>query len=226
MQWKKLFLPSSIIIVFNIGFLGLSYSQKDIAIAREKSRRAFYSYFMKSYENEALQVSVLWRRKYGKSILHRKYWQIGFERLHSQGRRPDCVPTCIATIYDYYHIKHNPAWKIGRRIRSKWYGKESGTSLYNAIQELKRGRLNVCVYSGSISDLKEKIETGTPVIVLQDYSEKRKGGHARIVAGFNDMKSELTVIDPNFGNKKCYVSYKKFMELWEDFSFCTILAFK
>ena len=63
-------------------------------------------------------------------------------------------------------------------------------------------------------------------MVAQQHKKDVLEGHARIVIGFNDMTEELTVIDPNYGNKKCYIKYKDFMELWENTSYCTILAFK
>lgn len=192
----------------------------------ENNRKSYYVYFMSSYVQEADAIKKIWAEKYSKTVMHRKFSEIPIKILYSQGKKPDCVPTCIAIICEYYNVKHEPQWMIGRRIRSRYGGKTIGTSVYNTVKELKDVGLKVCAYEGSIDDIKEKTEGGTPVLVLQRYSKKIPDGHARIVIGYNDMRAEFTVIDPSFGNKKCYFKYKDFMELWESTAYCAILAFK
>ena len=186
----------------------------------------FYSYLQQTSSKDSQSIRQIWRNKYGKAILNRPHWELQFKKLYSQGRRPDCAPTCIAMLCEYYNIPHEPSWKIGRKIRSKGTIKTTGTTVFNIVKELKSMGLYVCIYSSNVSDLKEKIEAGTPVLVIQQYSIDKPDGHVRIVIGFNNMTETFTVIDPNYGNKKCYIKYSEFLKLWKYSNNCVILAFK
>ena len=203
-----------------------SFSEQPTIQSLIKKRETFYTTFLEEKKASALKVNKIWKQKYSKMIINRPHWEIQIRKMSPQGRRPDCVPTCIAMICEYYNVKHDPPWKIGRRIRSRGFGKLSGTSIQNTIKELKQSGLKVAAYSGNLKDIKQKIETGVPVLIFQEYSKEMPLLHARIVIGYNNLKNELTIIDPNFGNSKTQMKYDVFLSLWDGTSNCTILAFK
>jgi len=67
---------------------------------------------------------------------------------------------------------------------------------------------------GSINDLKEWINRGRPLIVLQKFSLANMYGHYRVVTGYSDEKEMIVTFDPILGSNH-NITYSEFAELWK-----------
>jgi len=83
-----------------------------------------------------------------------------------------------------------------------------GDMVYYAAQ---RG-FHVIARSSSIEELKEYIDEGFPVIVLQKYSKSNPRGHFRVVIGYDDRG--FIVHDPDL-SPGIHIDYALFAELWK-----------
>lgn len=126
-----------------------------------------------------------------------------------------CGPTSLAMVLNFLGIKISPS-EISKEIYSKGAG---GTSEFDMIFYLKKLGLKAKHYRGTLSDLKEKIKNGNPIIVMVDEGYWfYKKYHYMVVVGFND--SEIIV---NSGEKeKERIKLENFMEKWKKTDFWTL----
>ncbi len=141
----------------------------------------------------------------------KKFWKVFLPKQSDQGNKPDCVATSLHMLLRYYAIPVVSPSKLAERINIQ---RHLGTTTEKVEKFLDERKIPYNSYSSSITDLKEKISTGNPVLVFQISSMERPFGHARLAVGFDDQKGVISVIDPNFGNRKLEISYDDFDLFW------------
>ena len=141
----------------------------------------------------------------------KKFWKLFLPKQSNQGNKPDCVATSLHMLLRYYAIPVVSPSKLAERINIQRY---LGTTIENVEKYMDERKIPYNSYSSSITDLKEKISMGNPVLVFQISSMERPFGHARLAVGFDDQKGVISVIDPNFGNRKLEISYDDFDLFW------------
>lgn len=77
-------------------------------------------------------------------------------------------------------------------------------------------------WDSSISDVKKKIATGAPVIVLQQNSVVDTSGHYRVLTGYDDAQSKFYVMDPYYDNIT-ELSYKDCDKLWKSMGYWALV---
>ena len=145
----------------------------------------------------------------------KKFWKLSIAKQSNQGSRPNCAATCINMLLNYYRINVESPTKLAKIINYPG----TGATVEAILGYLNERNIPFRYYMGSLTDLREQISGGNPVLVLQaaglDYRKKQyKTGHVRLAVGYNDATETVDVIDPNYGNRKFKISYSDFELLW------------
>ncbi len=145
----------------------------------------------------------------------KKFWKLSIAKQSNQGSRPNCAATCINMLLNYYRINVESPTKLAKIINYPG----TGATVEAILNYLNESNIPFRYYMGSLTDLREQISGGNPVLVLQaaglDYRKKQyKTGHVRLAVGYNDATETVNVIDPNYGNRKFKISYSDFELLW------------
>ncbi len=82
-----------------------------------------------------------------------------------------CGPAALATVMDYWYQKNRKAdWITPEQIASEIYSPSARGVLGIDLQMFaRRHGFEALQYTGSIADLKEKVDMGEPPIILVDY---------------------------------------------------------
>ncbi|MDD5644289.1 MAG: C39 family peptidase [bacterium] len=145
----------------------------------------------------------------------KRFWKLSLGKQSSQGSRPNCAATSIHMLLSYYGIKVESPVKLAKIINYPG----SGATVKSILDYMAERKINFRYYVGCMTDLREQISGGNPVLVLQaaglNYREQPyNSGHVRIAVGYDDNKETVNVIDPNYGNRKFEISYSDFELLW------------
>ncbi|MCX7987892.1 MAG: C39 family peptidase [Thermodesulfovibrio sp.] len=126
-----------------------------------------------------------------------------------------CGPTSLSMVLNFMGMKVSPS-EIADEIYSKG---AKGTSDFDMIFYLKKRGLKAKHYRGSLSDLKDKIMKGNPLIVMVDEGFWfYKKYHYMVVLGFNDNE----VIVNSGKNEKERIKMEHFIKKWEKTDFWTL----
>lgn len=130
-----------------------------------------------------------------------------------------CGPTSLAMVLNFKGIKVSPS-EIAEEIYSKSAG---GTSDFDMIFYVKKRGLKADHYQGTLSDLKEKIMKGKPLIVMIDEGFWfYKKYHYMVVLGFNNNE----VIVNSGKNEKERIQFDTFIKKWEKTNFWILYIYK
>jgi ABC-type bacteriocin/lantibiotic exporter with double-glycine peptidase domain len=127
-----------------------------------------------------------------------------------------CGPASLAGVLNYWGVNVSPE-EIAMEIYSPSAG---GTLNLDMIFYTEKKGMKAILYKGSIDDIKNKIDTGFPVIVLVDlglwiYQQN----HFMVVVGYNENG-----IVANSGKDRLKpIAKKNFIKTWERTNFWTLL---
>lgn len=127
-----------------------------------------------------------------------------------------CGPSALAGVLNYWGVKVTPE-EISKEIFSKT---ARGTLNIDMLLYAQKKGLNAVQYNGSLSDLKENIDSGFPVIVMVDLGISFfKANHFMAVTGYNEKG-----VIVNSGREKDKFLYEKdFLNAWVKTGYWTLL---
>ncbi len=127
-----------------------------------------------------------------------------------------CGPASLAGVMNYWGIKVTPA-EIARDIYSE---SARGTLNIDMVIYVQRKGLDALQYSGGMDDLKKKIDSGYPLIVLVDYGFSiYQVNHFMVVIGY----TEHGIIANSGKEERKFISAKDFLKSWEKTKYWTLL---
>ncbi len=126
-----------------------------------------------------------------------------------------CGPSSLAMVLNFLGIDITPH-EIAKEIYSEG---AKGTSDFDMLLYVKKLGLPAQNYRGSVSDLRNKINKGYPLIVMIDEGFWfYKKYHFMVVVGFNN--EEVIV---NSGQKEReHIKWESFLKKWEKTNFWTL----
>lgn len=118
-----------------------------------------------------------------------------------------CGPSSLAGIMNYYGINVSP-----EEIASEIYSKSArGTLDLDLLFYAEKKGLKAERYSGNIDDLRDKIKTGHPLIVLVDYGYGPiQVNHFMVIIGYN----ESGVFANSGREERKFIPFKDFLRIW------------
>lgn len=127
-----------------------------------------------------------------------------------------CGPASLAGIFNFWGIRVSP-----EEIAGEIYSRSArGTLNLDMVLYAERKGLKAHQYRGSLEDIKRKIDSGYPLIVLVDYGFwVYQRNHFMIVFGYQD--DGIRVHSGRESDK--FVPLKDFLKPWEKTRFWTLL---
>jgi ABC-type bacteriocin/lantibiotic exporter with double-glycine peptidase domain len=128
-----------------------------------------------------------------------------------------CGPASLAGVLDFWGIRVSPA-EVADEIYSP---SARGTLNLDMVLYAERKGLKAHQYRGSLEDIKEKIDSGYPLIVLVDYGFwVYHQNHFMIVFGYQDDG----VIVHSGGESDMFIPLKDFLKPWKRTRFWTLVV--
>jgi predicted double-glycine peptidase len=121
-----------------------------------------------------------------------------------------CGPAALTSVLKYWNVATDQK-TVGKVVYDSNIRATNGADMMLYARD--KG-LSGYSWNSNISDLKEKLAQGVPVIVLQDISTSDKSGHYRVATGYDDSRRVIFVNDPYSPSTK-ELSYAKFQSLWQ-----------
>jgi len=132
------------------------------------------------------------------------------------GEDYQCGPASLAGVLNYWGVTVSPG-DIAREIFSPSAG---GTLNFDMSLYVRSRGLQALQYSGTIEDLKEKITSSYPLIVLVDYGFSiYQVNHFMVVVGFTD---EGVVVNTGREERRLIPS-RDFLKAWKRTKYWTLL---
>lgn len=136
-----------------------------------------------------------------------------------QGSDNTCAQACMTSLLNY--------WGVNVSYQSVVNQTNSGnlpTDVVKITNFLRKNGLYAQDYrEATINFLKDRVNKGTPVIILLDFG-KLSYEHYVLVTGYNDKTEELLILDPVDGPNQRY-SYQSIESMWENRSLEKIKIF-
>lgn len=130
-----------------------------------------------------------------------------------------CGPASLASVMNYWGVSITPE-EIAKQIYSQSAG---GTLNIDMVLYAQARGLESSHYKGGLDDLRKKIDSGQPIIVLVDYGFSIvQANHFMVVIGYN----EHGVVVNSGRHEKKFISMDDFLKLWERTKFWTLLIKK
>lgn len=130
-----------------------------------------------------------------------------------------CGPASLTSVLRYWGLKIDQT-TIGKSVFDKNLQATNGADMIL----FARGKgFSAYSWNSDLDDLKQKLASGFPVIVLQDSSTTDKSGHYRVATGYDDTKRVIYVNDPYEPETKS-IAYDKFEALWAPHGNWALLA--
>ncbi|MBW3624155.1 MAG: C39 family peptidase [Armatimonadetes bacterium] len=124
-----------------------------------------------------------------------------------------CGPAALSSVFAYWG-RSIPQTAIGQKVYDRRLSATNGADLLLYARE---EGFAAYTYLSSFRDLKERIQAGYPVLVLQEMSLRDSRGHFRVVIGFDDSARRFLVRDTNFDAVRT-IPYDEFEKIWSAFS--------
>lgn len=121
-----------------------------------------------------------------------------------------CGPATLTTVLKYWKEDITQV-TIGKDVYDSGIKATNGADMM--LFARKKG-FSAYSWNSSLPDLKEKLASGVPVIVLQDTSLADRSGHYRVAVGYDDVAEVVFVCDPYEPEKK-EIAYDLFLTLWQ-----------
>lgn len=119
-----------------------------------------------------------------------------------------CGPATLATVFNFWGI-HITQDEIAKEVYSPEL--KGALSIEMALYTVRKG-FEVEMYNGTFQDIKEKIETGFPLIVSYRTHKGQYKVHYMVIKGFDDNKEVVYAHSGKKENQK--IGYKSFLKHW------------
>ncbi len=130
-----------------------------------------------------------------------------------------CGPSSLAALLNYRGIPVTPE-DVAKDIYSR---SARGTLSMDMVLYAGRKGLDVSQYSGGLDDLRKKIDSGHPLIVLVDYGFSIfQANHFMVIIGYDDD----SVIVNSGRHEKKVIPLKNLVKSWERTKYWTLLIKK
>jgi ABC-type bacteriocin/lantibiotic exporter with double-glycine peptidase domain len=130
-----------------------------------------------------------------------------------------CGPASLAGVLNYLGLETAPD-KIAQDIFSKSAG---GTLTIDMVLYAQEKGFSAMDYSGSIKDLRDNINAGSPVIVMVDNGFwVWQKNHFMVVVGYNDNG----IVANSGGNERQFIANDRFLHIWGRTGFWSLLIKK
>ena len=127
-----------------------------------------------------------------------------------------CGPASLAAVLNYWGISVTPE-QVAQDVYSN---SAKGTLNIDMLLYARSRGLAASQYSGTLDDLREKIDSGRPLIVLVDYGFSIvQVNHFMVVVGY----SERGVIANSGRDEMKFIPVEDFLNTWEKTRFWTLL---
>jgi predicted double-glycine peptidase len=122
-----------------------------------------------------------------------------------------CGPATLQMVFEFWGVKISQS-----AIASRVYNQTDNSTNINAMKDYASDvGFNCTAEVGSINKLREFIQKGIPVIVLQQISLNDARGHYRIVVGYDEKKEVFTTFDSQ-QYENYNITYSQFVDLWQN----------
>lgn len=127
-----------------------------------------------------------------------------------------CGPASLAGVLNFWGINVSPD-----EIASEIYSPNAkGTLTIDMVLYAKKMGMNATTYKGNLVDIKEKINSGYPIIVLVDLGFWIfKKHHFMVITGYNN---DSIIVNSGREQQK-YISQRDFLKKWKKTNYWTIL---
>ena len=130
-----------------------------------------------------------------------------------------CGPASLAGVLNYWGVSSSPD-EIAKEIYSR---SARGTLNIDLVLFVKRKGLTAGHYTGSVEDLKKRIDSGFPLIVMVDYGFwAYEQNHYMTVFGYSDAG----IVAHSGKEKEKQISWGSFLRSWEKTKYWTLLVAK
>jgi ABC-type bacteriocin/lantibiotic exporter with double-glycine peptidase domain len=130
-----------------------------------------------------------------------------------------CGPASLAGVLNYLGSGTTPD-KIAREVFSKTAG---GTLTIDMVLYAQEKGFSAMDYSGSIKDLREKIDAGSPIVVMVDNGFwVWQKNHFMVVVGYNADG----IVANSGGNERQFIANNRFLDIWRKTGFWSLLIKK
>jgi hypothetical protein len=128
-----------------------------------------------------------------------------------------CGPASLAGVLNYWGVRLSP-----EEIAADIYSPSArGTLTMDMVLYVGKKGLNVSHYQGGLEDLKQKIQSGFPLIVMVDYGVwVYQQNHFMILLGYN----ERGILAHSGKEKEKFIPYGDFLWSWEKTKYWTLLV--
>lgn len=127
-----------------------------------------------------------------------------------------CGPASLAAVLNYWGVEATPQ-DIASEIYSSSAKGTLGVDMVLFAQKKGLGAIN---YEGGLDDMRRRIDSGRPLLVLVDYGfwvyEK---AHFMVATGYNDRG----VLVNSGSERDKFISYEDFLRAWAKTGFWTLL---
>lgn len=130
-----------------------------------------------------------------------------------------CGPAALASVVGYWG-KDAEMKDVAKEVYQE---KLKGTLPLDLLIYAKEKGFEAAYYKGSLSDLREKISSGTPLILFLNLGyDFYPVGHYIVVVGYND-RMEAVVAHSGMNREEVF-TYRELLGSWEKTNFSTLLV--
>lgn len=130
-----------------------------------------------------------------------------------------CGPAALASVFCHYgenatqedvgKVVYDPVGCATNGADMLLYARNKGYAAYS--------------WNSSISDVKDKLAAGIPVLTLQQNSLKDTSGHYRVLTGYDDVHCKYFVMDPYY-DEITELSYEQCEKLWKPMGYWALMV--
>jgi len=124
-----------------------------------------------------------------------------------------CGPAALSSVLSYWG-KPVSQTVIGSRVYDK---KQGATNAADLLMFAREQGFSAYTCLSTMKELKEHLQAGIPILVLQNMSLSDKRGHFRVVIGYSDLTRMIFVRDSNYEEVRS-IPYEEFDKTWSAFS--------
>lgn len=121
-----------------------------------------------------------------------------------------CGPASLSTVLRYWGKDDQNQEAIGKHV---YDSKISATNGADLLVYARNIGFSAYSFNGTISNIKQLLWQGLPIIVLQNTSKSDSSGHFRVVIGYDEEADSMFIFD-SYQPDQEKISCKEFASLW------------
>ena len=130
-----------------------------------------------------------------------------------------CGPAAVATVLNFHNLKVSPE-EVSKRV---YLPEKKGSLQVELIAEIRSQKLLPYLLEPELKNILDEIESGYPVLILQNLGTDRLPvWHYAVVTGFNLKEQNLLL---NSGKRQgLKINFSSFMKTWEKANYWAVVA--